>query len=69
MVTKSLAKGRASSDVGKPDCRCSICGKKMTSPQEMLTIDNTLYCDTCYHECFFANTSSSHRLTLDRCDG
>jgi hypothetical protein len=69
MVTKSMVKTRSSSTVSKPKRRCSICGKKMKTPQEMLTIDNIQYCDACYHDSFFANAGSSHRLTLDRYDG
>ena len=69
MVTKNMVENRSSSDVGKPNCRCSICGKKMKTPQEILTIDNIQFCDACYHDSFFANAMSSHRLTLDRCDG
>jgi len=69
MVTKSMLESRSSSNVRKPNRRCSICGKKMKTPQEILTTDNTRYCDECYHDSFFANARSSHRLKLDRCDG
>jgi len=69
MVTKNMVGNRSSSKVSTPNRRCSICGKKMKAPQEMLTSDNIQYCDACYHDSFFANARSSHRLTLDRCDG
>jgi hypothetical protein len=69
MVTKSMVKNRSSLNVSTSNRRCSICGKKMKTPQEMLTIGNIQYCDACYHDSFFANAGSSHRLTLDRCDG
>jgi hypothetical protein len=34
-----------------------------------LTIDAKQYCAACYQDNFFHNARSSHRLTLDRCDG
>jgi hypothetical protein len=69
MVTKRMAEIRSSSEVIPASGRCSICRKKMRAPQEILTIDNKQYCDACYHDSFFANAMSSHRLTLDRYDG
>ena len=69
MVTKNMVENRSSSNVRKTNRRCSICGKKMKTPQETLTIDNIQYCDACYHDSFFANARSSHRLTMDCCDG
>lgn len=66
MTTKSMTAIRSSSEVRKSSCRCSICGKKMKAPQEILTMDNKQYCDACYHDSFFANARSSHRLTLER---
>lgn len=69
MTTKRKTGIRSSSGVVKPNCRCSICGKKMKTPQELLTGDNQHYCDACYHDNFFANARSSHRLRLDCYDG
>jgi len=66
MTTKRMPEIRSSSEVAIPNCRCSICGKKMKAPQEMLTVENKQYCDACYHDSFFANAQSSHRLTLER---
>ncbi len=66
MTTKSMPKIRSSSKVRKSNCRCSICGKKMKAPQQMLIMDKKQYCDACYHDSFFANARSSHRLTLER---
>ena len=68
MVTKNIAGTRSSSEARIPNCRCSICGKTMKTPQEILSLDNQQYCDACYHDNFFANAKSSHRLMLDRYD-
>jgi hypothetical protein len=68
MVTKNIAETRSSSEARKPICRCSICGKTMKAAQEILSLDNKQYCDACYHDNFFANAQSSHRLMLDHYD-
>lgn len=58
---------RKSAAVRNTDCRCSVCGKKMILPQQILTIDNKRYCDACYRDCFFSNAKGRHRRTTDRC--
>lgn len=68
MVTKNIADTRSSSEARNPKHRCSICGKTMNAAQEILSLDNKQYCDACYHDNFFANAKSSHRLMLDRYD-
>jgi|GEM_PF-2298061 len=69
MATKDMADKHSFSEHKTPNCRCSICGRKMKMRQEILIIDTKQYCAACYHDKFFANARSSHRLTLDRYDG
>ncbi len=69
MATIRKPPHRSSLEVCKAKCRCSICGTIIKTPQEKLTIDAKQYCAVCYQDNFFANARSSHRLTLDRCDG
>ena len=68
-MTKNITVKRSFSGENKMNCRCSICGTIIKTPQERLTIDAKQYCAVCYQDNFFANARSSHRLTLDRCDG
>ena len=47
--------------------RCSVCGKKMTAPQSILSRDGIGLCDTCYRESYFADMESNRRQVLNNC--
>ncbi len=51
------------------NCRCTICGRKITERQHILAMGGKTYCESCYQDSLFANAGTRHRPTLERCDG
>ena len=48
--------------------RCSVCGRKMTSPQSIMSADGIGFCDACYRDRFFEDVGSHHRQMIDHRD-
>ena len=67
MTTNKLDMERSTSLGSSERHRCSICGKKLSTPQRALTMDGKRLCDACYRDCFFADMGSHRHLNLDRC--
>ena len=48
--------------------QCSVCGRKITAPQKILSMDGIGYCDACYRDSFFADMESHRGQILDHCN-
>ena len=49
------------------DHRCSVCGREMTPPQSIQSVDGTGFCDACYRDSFFDEMGTRRRQALDHC--
>ena len=48
--------------------RCSVCGREMTPPQSITSVDGTGFCDACYRDSFFDEMGTRRRQLADYCD-